>query len=101
MKYHELVFDIALYLSYILYIVVYLRIGSSKKYQELLENIMKYYVIGFLLIRFNPFTKNTFTEFDRRIVFSSAIFLLTTTTITEYVKDFGILELFNFSKHIK
>tara|TARA_R110002012_G_scaffold89235_3_gene219301 strand:+ start:470 stop:775 length:306 start_codon:yes stop_codon:yes gene_type:complete len=101
MKYHELVFDIALYLSYILYIVVYLRIGSSKKYQELLENIMKYYVIGFLLIRFNPFTKNTFTEFDRRIVFSSAIFLLTTTTITEYAKDFGILELFNFSKHIK
>jgi len=101
MKYHELVFDIALYLSYILYIVVYLRIGPSKKYQELLENIMKYYVIAFLLIKFNPFTKSKFTEFDRKIVFSSAIFLLTTTTISQYAKNFNILELLDFSKHIK
>ncbi len=101
MKYHELVFDVALYLSYILYIVVYLRIGPSNKYQKLLENIMKYYVIAFLLIKFNPFTKSNFTEFDRKIVFSSAIFLLTTTTISQYAKDFNILELLDFFKHIK
>lgn len=100
MKYHELVFDVALYLSYILYIVVYLRIGPSNKYQKILENIMKYYVIAFLLIKFNPFTKSNFTEFDRKIVFSSAIFLLTTTTISQYAKDFNILEILNFSKYI-
>jgi hypothetical protein len=102
MKYHQLIFDLALYLSYILYIIAYFRLKEyDPKYSRILEEVIKYYVIGFLLIRFNPFTKNTFTEFDRRIVFSSAIFLLTTTTITEYAKDFGILELFNFSKHIK
>ena len=102
MKYHQLLFDFALYLSYFLYIIAYFRLEHyNPKYSHLLEQIIKYYIIGFLLIRFNPFTKNTFTEFDRKIVFSSAIFLLTTTTITAYAKDFNLLELLDFSKHIK
>lgn len=102
MKYHQLLFDLALYLSYFLYIIAYFRLEQyNPKYSHMLEQVIKYYIIGFLMIRFNPLTKSTFTEFDRRIVFASAIFLLTTTTITEYVKDTNILELFNFTKHIQ
>jgi hypothetical protein len=34
-----------------------------------------------LLLRFNPFRKVEFTELDRKIVFSAAIFIFTTTAI--------------------
>lgn len=102
MKYHQLLFDLALYLSYFLYIIAYFRLEQyNPKYSHILEQVIKYYIIGFLMIRFNPLTKSTFTEFDRRIVFASAIFLLTTTTITKYAKDINISELLNFTKHIQ
>jgi len=98
-KYHELIFDIGLYASYILYIIAFFKIEYyDPKYLDMLENLMKYYVIGFLLIRFNPFIKTTFTEFDRQIVFSSALFLLATTTISQYGHT---LEAVEFIKRLK
>jgi hypothetical protein len=98
-KYHELIFDIGLYASYILYIIAFFKIEYyDPKYLDMLENLMKYYVIGFLLIRFNPFIKTTFTEFDRQIVFSSALFLLATTTISQYGHT---LEVVEFIKRLK
>lgn len=87
-KYHEMFFDIALYISYMLYLVAFFQIEHyNPDYLSTLENIIKYYVIGFLLLRFNPFTRHSFTEFDRKVVFSSAIFLLTTTAINQYAVD--------------
>lgn len=84
-KYHQVFFNVALYTSYILYIIAFFQIDYyNPRYLDMLENVMKYYVIGFLLIRFNPFIKSSFTEFDRKVVFSSAIFLLATTTISQY-----------------
>ncbi len=101
-EYHEVLFDVALYTSYLLYAVAYFKIESyNPKYLSMLETIIKYYVISFLLIRFNPFTKIKFTEFDRKIVFSSAVFLLTTTTISEYGKNLDILEGAKLLKFIK
>ena len=98
-KFHELIFHSALYLSYFLYIIAYLQIGYyNTKYLDMLQLYMKYYVTLFLLIRFNPFTNNTFNEFDRKVVFSSAIFLLTTTAFNEYAKNLDITELINLVK---
>ena len=98
-KFHEFVFQSALYLSYFLYIVAYLQIGYyNPKYLDMLQLYMKYYVTLFLLIRFNPFTNHQFTEFDRKVVFSSAIFLLTTTAFNEYAKQFDLAELVNIVK---
>jgi hypothetical protein len=94
--YHEYFFNIALYVSYILYIIAFFQIEYyNPKYLDMLETIMKYYVIGFLLIRFNPFTKSTFTEFDRKIVFSSTIFLLATTTISQYGRSIVSANIIN------
>jgi hypothetical protein len=62
---------------------------------------MKYYVTGFLLIRFNPFVKTDFTEFDRRIVFSSALFLLATTAFNQYAKTFDLTELARILKIVR
>jgi hypothetical protein len=101
-KYHQAFFDVVLYTSYLLYIIAYLGIEYyNPKYLDMLENIIKYYVIGFLLIRFNPFTNNTFNEFDRKIVFSSAIFLLATTTITQYSKNLDAMEIVKYIKIVK
>jgi|UniRef100_A0A6C0CL63 hypothetical protein len=99
---HENIFYGALYLSYILYFVTYFQIAQyNPKYNELLEIFMKFYVILFLLIRFNPFVKSTFTEFDRTVVFSSAIFLLATTTFSELAEKFDLTELVKLSKLAK
>jgi hypothetical protein len=94
---HETIFNIGLLLSYVLYFFAFFKIGVYEpKYLDNLEQFLKYYVIGFLLIRFNPLSKPVFTEFDRRVVFSSAIFLLTTTAITQYSQNLDMLELVKY-----
>ena len=101
-KVHELVFDIALYASYVLYFVAYFQIDYyNPEYLKTLQLVMKYYVIGFLIIRFNPFIHTKFTEFDRKVVFSSALFLLATTTFSEYAKQFEFMELTKIARFIK
>lgn len=88
MKYHELIFYIALYASYLLYFIAFFKIGNNDpRYLAHLQEFMKYYVTIFLLIHFNPFVKHKFTEFDRTVVFSSALFLLTTTAFNKFFGD--------------
>ena len=96
---HQRLFYIALYLSYLLYIIAYFRIGYyNPKYLGMLDTYMKTYVTLFLLIRFNPLVKVHFTEFDRTVVFSSAIFLLTTTIFALLSDKFDFLELVKIFK---
>ena len=106
LKYQEMVFDWILYLSWILYLTAYFGIlYSSDGHTELLkvlDTYMKYYISAFLLIRFNPFSKTQFTNFDRKVVFSSAIFLITTTALGQYAKKIDILDhTFKFMKDIR
>jgi hypothetical protein len=42
------------------------------------------------MVRFNPYSHEKFTEFDKNIVFSSSFFLLSTTAITD-----ALLSYFN------
>jgi len=98
-NFHEKIFYISLYLSYLLYLLALFQLKFyNPVYLDYLESFMKYYVIFFLLLRFNPFRKVTFTEFDRTVVFSSAIFLLTTTTFSDLAKSFEFTELINLIK---
>lgn len=93
-NYHEILFDSALYLSYIFYFIAFFQIRTyNPEYLVLLQSGIKYYVIAFLLIRFNPFSHVRFTEFDRKVVFSSAIFLLTTTVLDKYARDLDLISL--------
>ena len=80
---------IVLYAWYGLYAIALLGIATvAPAYLETLNLVLKYFIIGVLLVRFNPWTKyNAFTEFDRTIVFSAAFFLLTTTAITSLVAN--------------
>jgi hypothetical protein len=55
-------------------------------YLSTLNAVLKYFIIGFLLVRFNPWVNNyEMTPFDRTIVFSAAFFLLASTAITSLV----------------
>ena len=77
-----------LYAWYGLYAVALLGIATvAPAYLDTLNMVLKYFIIGFLLVRFNPWVNCEFTAFDRTIVFSAAFFLLTTTAITSLVTN--------------
>ena len=79
-------FNVFLWTSYLLIIVAYLGISTSApKYMEVMDYYMRIYISLFLLWRFNPFTRITFTELDRKIAFSAGMFILTTTALNKYL----------------
>jgi hypothetical protein len=86
MKKHEYLYFFMLYFLYFLYFLLFLGFDYLDifDYISTINIFVRLYVCGFLILRFNPFRENqSFTEFDRKIVFSSAIFLLTTIGITD------------------
>lgn len=106
---YENLFSISIFLLYVLYFLILFNIyeNSNIKLQEHLENLkffLKVFVCSILIIRFNPiFDKNKFTEFDRRLVFSASLFLLGTTTFTDYIgyKDYILYQFRNILQSIK
>ena len=77
-----------LYAWYGLYAVALLGIATvAPAYLETLNMVLKYFIIGFLLVRFNPWVNHDFTAFDRTIVFSAAFFLLASTAIVSLVTN--------------
>ena len=95
-KIHERVYNYAIYGSYILYALILFGISSyAPAYLEMLKNFIKIYISLILIIKFNPFMRDTkyMSEFDRKIVFSSGIFLLLTTSIISIVEHFLVKTL--------
>ncbi len=56
------------------------------KYINLLDIFLRSSISLFLIYRFNPLNKNNFTNIDKQIVFSSALFLFSTTTLNNFIK---------------
>ena len=80
-----------LYIFYIMYFLVVLNLAYFKSvtaYLPLIQSALKYFVILFLMIRFNPYSHEIFTEFDKKIVFSSSFFLLSTTAVTDFLLSY-------------
>jgi hypothetical protein len=82
-------FDIFIYISYILIFIS--AIGFSEKapeYIAILDYYLKIYICLFLIWRFNPLRSHIeFTDLDRKISFSAGLFILTTTTLNQYMVD--------------
>lgn len=58
-------------------------------YLTTIEYYVKVYVSIFLIWRFNPYHHtNKFTEVDRRIVFSAAIFIVTTSVLKHVIDQY-------------
>ena len=99
-KIYENIFDYSIIIVYVLYFIIVYNLYSShkisfgenllsqEKLREYLDNIqtfLRLFVMSILLIRFNPLSKITFNDFDRKLVFTSALFLLSTTGINEII----------------
>lgn len=86
---NEKIFLYSMNASYVLYFFVLLGIGNfAPHYLELLKNFLKIFVGALLFIRYNPITykEKRFSEFDRRLVFSSSIFLLLSTALVSSIE---------------
>ena len=92
-SWHKNVYTILAYLSYALFIITFTGIIYIKpEYLELLDTMLKYYVSIFLILAFNPWTRDSMNKesrkFSQQIAFSGGIFLLMTTTIVTVVKQY-------------
>jgi hypothetical protein len=76
---HKTLFDYVSYLSVLFIIVTYTGVFYINPiYINTIHNCILYYVCAVLLIRFNPYVKHSYVEFDRKIAFTAGIILLTT-----------------------
>lgn len=89
-KYQERLYDMMIYISYILIIISSLGLSeSAPKYLSNLDYYVRIYICLFLIWRFNPLRlKYEFTDLDRKIAFSAGVFILTTTALNQYLIDF-------------
>ena len=90
-KVYQNVFLYSINVSYVLYFIVLLGIsGFAPQYLEYLRSFLKFYIALLLIFLYNPYTykARTFGEFDRKLVFSSAIFLLLSTTAISGIEEY-------------
>ena len=88
-KWQERLFNIFIYISYLLIVVSSLGLSqSAPKYLQSLDYYVRIYICLFLMWRFNPLrTHYEFTDLDRKIAFSAGLFILTTTAFNQYLDD--------------
>ena len=85
---HKLI-DLIQYITIILYIAIAFGLSTlAPGYLDYLQKYLKIYISCFLIYRFNMFRTIQFTDLDRKIAFSAGLFILTTTTLNEYLLDF-------------
>ena len=81
-RFQNNIYDIVVYITWILYIVIALGLSANApQYLDDLQYYIKLYISLFLIIRFNPLVHIKFTNHDRRVAFSSGLFLLSTSAL--------------------
>lgn len=89
---YEKVFLYGINLSYLLYIGVLIGVGGyAPKYLIHLRTFLKFYIAILLIFLYNPITfrKKKFREFDRKLIFSSGVFLLLSSTIISGIENYA------------
>lgn len=88
-EYHKKLLTWIFNLTWLVYIISLIGIyNKAPEYLNTLNLIIKIYISVFLIIYFNPYSKHTFTDFDRSIVFYSGTYLLLTTGITHSLMSY-------------
>lgn len=81
-------FDYLTYATYLLLILSVLGVAQwAPIYLKDIDLYSRVYISLFLLLRFNPWSKVTLTEMDRKIAFSAGALLITTTFLGKYVQQ--------------
>lgn len=57
----------------------------NPNYVETVSSIIRIGMCALLMIRFNPFAKPELKKYDRELIFTSAMLLLTNEAITKYI----------------
>lgn len=87
---HTLVITLFIFITYSILLVYTLGFfDKGKEYLTILDSYMKIYVSIFLIIRFNPFTKNEFNDLDRKFAFTSGMLILSTSAIAQIAEKYG------------
>jgi len=74
------------------YIILYIGIISYEpSYIHALTIWFNIFICAFLLYKFNPFREHTLNKNDGKIIFASALFMLTNLGITEAIKKLLIV----------
>ena len=88
-EFQEFTFNVIILVSYILYGTFALGLlANSPQYLATLDYYVKIYISLFLLWRFNPFRTIRFNNLDRKIAFSSGVFLFTTSALNQILKRY-------------
>ena len=86
---HNKAYDILVYITWFLYVVIALGLSANApQYLEDMQYYIKLYVSLFLIYRFNPFRRVTFTGLDAKISFSAGVFLIATTAINTGLQNY-------------
>jgi len=87
MKY---LYDYLTLISIMLYIfVLFGMFQFAPAYLIFITSFMKIYISFMLLYKFNPFRNTiTITNIEKKMIFSSGVYLLLTTTIGEYLIEY-------------
>jgi hypothetical protein len=98
------VFDIVIYITYFLYILI--ALGLSANAPDLLDELqlfMKIYISLFLMYRFIPFRHVQFTDLDAKIAFNAGWFLFISTIFNSVLVSYidSIRERLGFFKFVK
>lgn len=82
----NILFDIALFIWYILLALTYFNaFQSAPYYLDLLNTILKIYISLFLMWRFNDLRDVKFTRLDKKIVFNAAVYLFMSTVLMQFI----------------
>lgn len=90
------------YLSYAIFYILYIlsMIGFSfiaPYYLNYFTMVIKIYISLFLIWRFNIFrSKTPCTAYDKELIFTSAIFLLLTTAVGDYILNILPMQSINY-----
>jgi len=86
MEYYKKIFLTFNYLTYILYFIVYVNIWQSAPvYLDNINFFLKIYVSLVLIYFFHPFRKIKFDMFHRQLIFSAALFILSSVSLSAFI----------------
>jgi hypothetical protein len=83
---HHYVFDGSVAFLHVVYVAVAFGfLENEPEYLGAIDYWVKVFMAVFLLWRFNPWARISFSDFDRRVVFSAGMFLFTVTIVNNYL----------------
>jgi len=84
MKNVEKFYYIIMYATYFIYGTTFIGLASfAPEYLETLQTIFNLYIAFILIWRFHPWRNYKLNPFDQQIIFSAAIFILSSTSLTK------------------